>query len=181
MKKLFLLIGLFSILFACRNRREEGVTNSEAGIVEKNKVKKNEDGLRINQYIQNDSLTQSWITELTKISKNKNKFQIENELRPNRHWDYMDTVKTITFDKSRMTVVSNKGFYGLWTAEICNREIPLTNNIKIGIEKGDLEKIVGIKILNDTVELGNLERTSIFEFNFDNQKLKRIYVIGYED
>jgi len=133
------------------------------------------------QHIQNDSITHSWVLELTKISKNDKKFEIQQELRPNRHWDYMDTIKTLTFDKSRLTLISTKDYFGLWTAELKNPEIPLWNYIKVGMNKSQLEKTLATKIPMDKVEIGNLEQTTTFVFEFKNNNLDRINFVGFED
>ena len=133
------------------------------------------------QYIENDSITHSWVSELTEISKNNKRFKVQEELKPNRHWDYMDTIKTLTFDKSRLTILSTEGYYGLWTAELNNPEIPLWDYIRVGMDKYQLEKTLATKITSDKVEVGNLEQTTVFEFEFRKDILEKIYVVGFVD
>ena len=179
-KKAIYLIGVLFLIQSCQNEKNKDAIDNRVQM-SKNLEESNVDSVLKYQYIENDSLTRSWITELTRVSKNDNRFKVENELRSNRHWDYMDTIKTLTFDRSRLTTISTKGYYGLWTAEINSSEIPLGDNIKVGMTKQQLEKFIGTKILSDSLEIGNLERTTVFEFNFEKNKLDRISVVGFED
>ena len=180
MKKTILLINILGLLLSCEHKKKEPKADSELEIVEKKAIKQMDSFSPI-QYIENDSIIHSWIIELTRISKIDSRFRVEKELRPNRHWDYMDTIKTLTYHQSRLTILSTEGYYGLWTAELQSPEIPLWNYIKVGMTKQQLEKTMGTKILSTKVEIGNLEQTTVAEFEFKKDKLNRIYVVGFED
>lgn len=181
MKKTIFFIGIITCLLSCLNKKERSEIETESKFPNETIVELEVDTTLTIQYIENDSITHSWVSELTEISKNNKRFKVQEELKPNRHWDYMDTIKTLTFDKSRLTILSTEGYYGLWTAELNNPEIPLWDYIRVGMDKYQLEKTLATKITSDKVEVGNLEQTTVFEFEFRKDILEKIYVVGFVD
>lgn len=179
--KMCILLIIISLFFTCCCNKPDCKNELKINVPTQQTLKKKEEIIKSNQYIVNDSIIRSWIGNLTQISREDTRFDIEIELKSNRHWDYIDTIKTLTYKQSKMTVLSTTGFYGLWSAEIKNSEIPVWNYIKIGMKKYELEETLETKIISDTVEIGNLEQTTVFEFNFKDEKLKRIFVTGFVD
>lgn len=93
----------------------------------------------------------------------------------------IDTIKTLTFGKSKIIVYSTSGFYAVWTADIKNSELPIWNYVKVGMKKYQLEKTLATRLKSDTIKLGNLEQTSLFEFYFSDGELYQIKFEGYVD
>ena len=49
------------------------------------------------------------------------------------------------------------------------------------MNKQQLEKIVRSEILSDKIEIGNTEKTTVFEFEFKEGLLARINIVGFVD
>ena len=187
MKKLhYSLFITILICFASCNltkKEKKDETKINEAILEK-KIEKvfEEKGIENYQFIENDSIAYLWESELKSLAKNFKGFKIKTELKQNDHYEaQIDTIKTLTFEKSVIEVYSTDGFYAIWSADIQNSELPVWSYVKIGMKKYQLEKTLANRIEFDTIRLGNLEQTSVFEFYFTNDKLKRIKFEGYID
>lgn len=183
MKKALLFIIGTSILFiSCKEKitKSEKETNTEIK-PETNTIKieqSNED----ENYIVLDSVTNSWISSLENISKKDKRFKIKLETSKNDHDSrVIDTIRTMTFDKTEIITYSTDSYYGIWTADINNAEFPLWKYIRVGMKQYELEKTLAKGMDHDTIKIGNLEKTSIFEFYFKKGILERIKFDGYID
>ncbi|MDH7911550.1 hypothetical protein [Winogradskyella sp. SYSU M77433] len=134
------------------------------------------------QFIENDSIIHLWESELKSLTKEYSNFVVKTELIENDHDNtQIDTIRTLTFDKSKIVVYSTTGFYAVWTADIKNSELPIWNYVKVGMKKHQLEKTLATRLKSDTIKFGNLEQTSLFEFYFSNEELKQVKFEGYID
>ena len=173
----FLCAGILSSIIGCKEKTE--IPSSPTPIkVEKN-IKKE---LEI-PYYQKDSIVYNWHSSLKDFSKTYKGFTTKTMVSKNDHDDRVnDTIKTLQFKKSKIiTVATGDYFYGIWSANIQDRDLVFDNSIVIGMNKTQLENCIKTSIEHDIIRIGNLEQTSIFEFQFSNNILKRILFEGYVD
>ena len=132
-------------------------------------------------YIENDSLVIVLKSELEKIALNE-KFAIEKKPTQNRHVDNLvDTIITRTFEKTKLTSYKTTSEEWIYKAKIENSEFELNDFIKVGTKKYVVEKSLAKGIQNDTLKIGNLEQTSVFNLIFESGILKLIEYDGYVD
>ena len=132
-------------------------------------------------YIENDSLVIVLKSELEKIALNK-KFTIEKKPIQNRHVDNLvDTIITRTFENTKLTSYKATTEEWIYKAKIENSEFELNDFIKVGTKKYVVEKSLAKGIQNDTLKIGNLEQTSVFNLIFESGILKLIEYEGYVD
>jgi hypothetical protein len=183
MKKLqfILLFGVLILMISCnlKEKKKEIEPNVIKPVIKENIDIKEKETF---QFIENDSITHHWESELKSLTKNYTNFVIKTELSENDHDEtQIDTIKTLTFDKSKIVVYSTSGFYAVWSADIKNKELPIWNYIRVGMEKYQLEKTLATRLKSDTIKLGNLEQTSLFEFRFSEGELDKVKFEGYVD
>ena len=132
-------------------------------------------------YVENDSLVILLKSELEKIAHNK-KFSIEKKPIQNRHVDNLvDTIVTRTFENTKLTSYKSTSEEWIYNAKIENSEFELNDFIKVGTKKYVVEKSLAKGIQNDTLKIGNLEQTSVFNLIFESGILKLIEYDGYVD
>ena len=132
-------------------------------------------------YIENDSLLIMLKSELEKIALNE-KFTIEKKPIQNRHVDNLvDTIITRTFENTKLTSYKATTEEWIYKAKIENSEFELNDFIKVGTKKYVVEKSLAKGIQNDTLKIGNLEQTSVFNLIFESGILKLIEYDGYVD
>ena len=177
-----ILIGISLFFISCKektNKREKKTHSeikSETNIIEIEQINKNEN------YIVLDSVTNSWRNSLENISKKDKRFETKIKISENDHDSrIMDTIRTMTFDKTEIITYSTDSYYGIWAANIENSEFPLWEYIRVGMKKYELEKTLAKGMNNDTILIGNLEKTTIFELYFKKGILERIKFEGYID
>ena len=184
-KQLAFLIGTLICSASC-NFSEKG-KKAETKIVEPVVEEKNEkiivEQRKENyQFVENDSIAYFWESELESLTKNFADFKIKTKLKQNDHDETQtDTIKTLTYDKSVIEVYSTDGFYAVWSADIKNSELPIWSYVKVGMKKYQLEKTLANRLKSDTIKLGNLEQTSVFEFYFSDGGLDQVKFKGYVD
>jgi|TARA_B110000208_G_C11505150_1_gene334783 hypothetical protein len=181
-KPLLFIVGISFFFISCKEKIAKSENKihtkieSELNFIEIEQKNKDEN------YIVLDSVTNSWITSLENISKKDKRFKIKLKISKNDHDSrVMDTIRTMTFDKTEITTYSTDSYYGIWTADIKNAEFPLWEYIGVGMKKYELEKTLAEGMNNDTIQIGNLEKTSVFEFYFKKGILERIKFEGYID
>ena len=188
-KLLTIIFGIITLLISCNKEgsKKKIEENIAEPIIEKNIEKNIEENIEIKekktfQFIENDSVTHFWQSELKSLTKKFPNFSTETELRKNNYDEtQIDTLKILTFENSKIIVYSTSNFYAVSSAEIRNPELPIWNYIKVGMKKYQLEKTLSTPLKLDTIKVGNLEQTSLFEFNFKDGELNKIKFEGYID
>lgn len=141
-----------------------------------------EDNITEEQFIENDSLAFAFESELEDYALKSSLFKIELKPYQNHHdKSVIDTMKTLTFDKTKLEFYKAKNWESIIDGIIRNPEIKFIDSLNIGINKRTLENILKTKIKSDKVTLGNLEQTSLFFFQFENGILESIKFEGYFD
>ncbi|WP_166924341.1 hypothetical protein [Flavobacterium poyangense] len=171
-----LLAFLFLALISCKQKEVETSKSVKAILKIENNINIAEE-----QYIQDDSLTAKFFSELNTF-KTDSRFIIEKDPVNNRHVDnVVDTILISKFDKTKISSYKAISEEFIFEANIKNDEFQFSKNIKIGIKKKDFENSLKIKINSNLLKIGNLEQTSVFVFNFKNDILKEILYEGYLD
>lgn len=177
----FLCISVIASIISCKEKAE--TPSSPTPIkVEKVVEKIIEEELEI-PYYQKDSIIYNWNSILKDFSRNYKGFTTEEIVSKNDHDDRVnDTIKKLQFGKSEIITVSTGDyFYGIGSASIQDTDFVLDHSIAIGIKKKQLEDYIKSSIKRDTIRIGNLEQTSIFEFQFSDDTLRSIIYEGYID
>ena len=181
-KSLLFIIGISLFIISCKEKTAKPEKKTHTEIKSETNITKIEQTDKDENYIVLDSVTNSWIASLENISKKDKRFKIKLKISENDHDSrVMDTIRTLTFDKTEIITYSTDSYYGIWTADIKNAEFPLWEYIRVGMKKYELEKTLAEGMNNDTIQIGNLEKTSIFEFYFKKGILERIKFEGYID
>ncbi len=133
------------------------------------------------QYFENDSLRNLLESELDKLAINP-KFDLKTEPRANTHDKTItDTIKTRTFEKNKIFSYKYQEREWIYSAKIRSSEFKFLDSVKIGIKKQTLENILKSELESDLIKIGDLENTSVFIFEFENDTLKTIDYQGYVD
>ena len=133
------------------------------------------------QYFENDSLLTELESDLEKIALNP-KFDLKAEPKANKHdIKVTDTIKTLTFDKTKINSYRATNWESIYSAKIGNSDFEFLDSINIGIKKENFENQIKTELKTDLIKIGNLEQTSVFIFKFENGKLKVIEYQGYVD
>jgi len=120
-------------------------------------------------------------SDLNKIALNI-KFDIIKEPRINAHNEtIIDTVKTLTYNDSKIYLYRSTVKEWIYEAKIRSSEFVLLEKINIGVEKKALEKILKTELISDITKIGNLENTSVFIFTFKSDKLIALDYQGWID
>lgn len=180
-KQLLFIIGILILLNSCKQTESKKMEESEVKEVVETKKETNEPTTVAESYIENDSLVIVLKSELEKIALNK-KFTIEKKPIQNRHVDNLiDTIVTRTYENTKLTSYKATSKEWIYRAKIENSEFTLNNFIKVGTKKYVVEKSLAKGIQNDTLRIGNLEQTSVFNLIFEPGILKLIEYDGYVD
>ena len=184
-KQLIFFIGISICFISCNSslKEKKAETKITEPIVEEKSEKITEERKKENyQFVQNDSMVHLWQSELKSLTKNFEDFKIKTSLKQNNHNENKtDTIKTLTYGKSVIEVYTTDGFYAVRSAEIMNSELPIWSYVKVGMKKYQLEKTLAHRLKSDTIKLGNLEQTSVFEFYFNDGELDQVKFQGYVD
>ena len=133
------------------------------------------------QYFENDSLLTQLESDLNKIVLNP-KFDLKTEPKTNTHDETItDTIKTLTFDKTKIYSYRATNWESIYAAKIENSDFKFLNYISVGTKKATFENLMKTEFKTDLIKIGNLEQTSVFIFNFENGILKTIDYQGYVD
>jgi hypothetical protein len=183
-KNLLYSIGILILFISCKQKQTEkpkisGIKPSVELSLET--VRKIEEVFIPEQFIENDSLISLLESDLNKLALNP-KFKLKTEPKTNQYDETItDTIKTLVFDKSKIYTYQSTNWESIYRAEIENPEFEFLDSIKIGMQKETLNKKIKAEIETDLIRIGNLEQTSVFTFQFENEKLKRIIYDGYVD
>lgn len=182
MKKLILLsFGILILLISCKQKETEKLKISETKPTAKLKTEIVEEVIISEQFIQNDSLLSLLESDLNKLALNP-KFELKIEPKTNPHdITITDTIKTLTFDKSKIYSYQATNWESIYNVEIGNSEFYFLDFLKVGIQKEALENKLKMELETNIIRIGNLEQTSVFTFQFENDILKKIFYTGYVD
>lgn len=134
------------------------------------------------QFIENDRLVREWNARLELISQNDDRFEVENELRENRHVQgRLDTIKTLSYDDTMLRFHTTKDLYAVESAEIEDTGFPLQESVEVGMTKSELEEVLDTELTSDYIRVGNKPETFVFSFTFKNNRLEKISFDGYVD
>ena len=180
-KQLLIIIGILISLNSCKQTESKKMDESEVKDVVEIEKESSESNSVAESYIENDSLVIVLKSELKKIALNE-KFTIEKKPIQNRHVDNLvDTIITRTFENTKLTSYKATTEEWIYKAKIENSEFELNDFIKVGKKKYVVEKSLAKGIQNDTLKIGNLEQTSVFNLIFESGILKLIEYDGYVD
>lgn len=180
-KILLLSFGLLISLVSCKQKETE-----KEIIVEKSKTTEsyieNAKEKKYNiEHIYNDTISAKLKSSLELLASDTSKFKIV--IRPTKNREdssLIDTLKTLTFDKTEFVIYKTKKWGEVISAEIKNPEIVLISAIKIGMNITDFRNIIKIKPETDLILIMDTERRIGFRFIFDNGILNFIdYEGGY--
>ncbi|SDQ50609.1 hypothetical protein [Flagellimonas zhangzhouensis] len=182
-KRLSIIIPIIALNISCN----QSVSTNPEKQQNKSKVEIQKESESLNkikneQFIQNDSLAYAFEAELEVLATTSPKFSLKVRPYQNHHDEnVIDTIKTYKFDKTELEFYKASNWEHIIGGVIKNSEIYLGDSIKVGITKATLGKKLNISINSDIVQLGNLEQTSLFIFEFNNDVLNTIKFEGYFD
>ncbi len=181
------LLSLFLILFfivSCEQKEAKetkSVEQKSTVELEVEPEKQKEKTSIAVQYFENDSLRVLLEFDLEKLALNPN-FYLKTEPRINSYNEtIIDTVKTQTFDKTKIYSYRAKDKEWIYAAKIRDSEFKFLESIKIGVHKKTLENILKSELKTNLIKIGDLENTSVFIFSFENDTLKTIDYQGWVD
>lgn len=181
-----ILTSFLIIIFIASCKQKETIKEESIGLKPNTELisetKKQIDEIEIPfQYFENDSLLTEFKSDLEKIALNQ-KFDLKVELKTNTHdKKIIDTIKTLTFDKTKIYSYRATNWESIYEAKIENSDFIFLDSVKVGTKKESFEKLIKSKLQTDLIKIGNLEQTSVFFFKFENNMLKIIEYQGYVD
>ena len=135
----------------------------------------------LEQYFENDSLLTLLESDLDKIALNP-KFILKTKPKTNNHDEtIIDTIKTLTFDKTNIYSYRATNWELIYEAKIENSDFKFLDSISVGTKKKTFENILKTEFKTDLIKIGNLEQTSVFMFSFEDGILKTVNYEGYVD
>ncbi len=180
-KHLQIIIGILILLNSCKQSESEKADEPEVKETQLTKKERSESNSIKKSYIENDSLVIVLKSELEKIVLDE-KFRIEKKPIQNRHVkNLIDTIVTRTFQSTKLTSYKAANKEWVCKAKIKNSEFKLNDFINVGTKKYVIEKSLAKGIQNDTLKIGNLEQTSVFNLIFESEILKQIEYDEYVD
>lgn len=182
MRHTLYLLAIALMVLSCKQEKNTGTPEPET--VRQDQSRKTYDQTPSDepQFIENDSLIRQWTAELEMISTAEERFEVEEELRENRHVEQQkDTVKTLKLDESTLRIYTTTGLYALESAEIRNEELALDSAVKVGMTRDQLERVLDAELQSDIIEVGNMTRNMHFTFYFEDDRVQRIEFNGYVD
>jgi len=143
-KSLILTFGILISLVSCKEKVTDKQTISDSKPTTELKtetvktiesVEKFEEIIIPEQYVENDSLLSLLKSELDKIAL-KTKFDLKIEPRINNHDEsIIDTIKTLTFDKTKIYSYRATNWESIYEAKIENSEFKFLDSIKLEYRK----------------------------------------------
>ena len=189
-KQTLTIFGILIFFISCKQVESKKIKESETKEIEEieeiKETKKEEKSQTelisaVDLYFENDSITSSLKSNLEKIVLDP-KFMISKKPIKNRHVDNLvDTIMTRSFKNTELTSYKAESEEWVYKAKIRDSDFELNDFIKIGTEEYIVEKSLSKGIHNDTLIIGNLEQTSIFNLIFESGILKSIEYEGYVD
>ncbi|MGR7812107.1 hypothetical protein [Lacinutrix undariae] len=178
---IIIIIGILISLNSCKQTESKKMVESEVKEVVETKTETSKSNSVTELYIENDSLVIELMSELERIALNE-KFAVEKKPIKNKHVENLvDTIITRTFENTKLTSYKALNKEWIYKAKIENPEFELNDFVKVGTKKYVVEKSLAEGIQNDTLKIGNLEQTSVFNLIFENGILKMITYEGYID
>jgi hypothetical protein len=178
-------IGILLLMISCKQaetKKTQIIEQKPPSELKPETILKVEEDIAEKLFVENDSLAFAFESELESYAFDSPIFKIELKPYQNHHdKNVIDTIKTMTFKNTELVFYKAKNWEFIIGALIKNTEIELSDSLKIGIKKKTLENKLKTKIESDIVTLGNLEKTSLFTFHFENGILESIKFEGYFD
>lgn len=184
-KQKLVIFGILNFLISCKQSESKKATESENEKIveiktEEEKVE-SESTYVAEPYFENDSLTYALKSNLEKIALDP-KFEISKKPIKNRHVDNLvDTIVIRTYKNTELTSYKAESEEWVYKAKIGDADFELNEFIKLGTKEYVIEKSLAKRINNDTLKIGNLEQTSVFNLIFESGILKLIEYDGYLD
>ncbi|RYH72152.1 hypothetical protein EVU94_13875 [Flavobacteriaceae bacterium 144Ye] len=184
-KQTLILFGILNFLISCKQAESKKAPETEnkkiAEIKTEEEKVESEWTYVAERYFENDSLTYALKSNLEKIAFDP-KFEVSKKPIKNRHVDNLvDTIVTRTYKNTELTSYKAESEEWVYKAKIGDADFELNEFIKIGTKKYVVEKSLAKGINNDTLKIGNLEQTSVFNLMFESGILKSIEYDGYLD
>lgn len=183
-QKVLPLLFILVLIVSCQQKKTKKIESNnidpitESTTDSKEEIEKN---LIPKQYFQKDTLLSRLEADLEKIALDE-KFNLKLQPRVNTHdSSVVDTLKILTFDKTKIYFYQTKDWELIYSAEILNSEFQFLNSIQVGTQKEKFEELVEIEVNANLIKIGNLEQTSVFIFEFSHDKIKSIAYQGYID
>lgn len=169
----------FSLLFSCKNpeKNQIDLSNKTANsFAETSSYLSQEEN-----YLVRDSLVMVWEQKLLGFAKNSNfkseKIAVEN-IYDN---SIIDTVINYSQNNSKIEVYKAQNFEAVKSAYIETPDFLLDEFLHVGSKKLVLENIIEQGLSEEPIRVGNLERTIVFTFTFEDVRIKSITFEGYVD
>ncbi len=183
--KNYILIIIGILLVSCKQKETTKATTTEQNstteldVTPKNSM---EDAVsKSEQYFENDSLLKLLEADLDKIVLSP-KLESKLTLETNPHDENVkDTIKTLTFDNTKIYSYLAANQEVIYAATIANAEFKFLDSIGIGTKKESFERLIKTKINADILSIGNEEQMSVFSFVFENGMVKEIAYEAYLD
>lgn len=180
MKKTFSFsIVFFFLFFSCKNPEKNQIdlrserANSFAETSSNSSQEEN--------YLVRDSLVMAWEKKLLEFTKN-NKFKSEKTAIENLHDDsIIDTLIIYSQNNSKIEVYKAQNFEAVKLAYIETPDFILDEFLHVGSKKLVLETAVQQGLSEGPIKVGNLERTIVFTFTFEDVRIQSITFEGYVD
>lgn len=184
-KQVLIIFGILTFLISCKQAEPKKTTESENKKIMEIKTEKEKvqpESIYVTElYFENDSLTSTLKSNLEKIALDL-KFEITKKPIKNRHVDNLvDTIVTRNYKGTKLTSYKAENEEWVYKAKIEETDFELNEFIKVGIKKYIVEKSLAKEINKDTLKIGNLEQTSVFNLIFEFGILKSIEYDGYLD
>ena len=184
--KRHLLTSIFVLILivSCKQKetkKKESIYQKSTTELKTEPKKPIEETVITEQYFENDSLLILLESDLDKLALNP-KFDLKTKPKTNNHDEtIIDTIKTLTFDKTKIYSYRATNWESIYAAKIENSDFKFLDSISIGTKKKTFENLLKTKFKTDLIKIGNLEQTSVFMFSFENGILKTINYEGYVD
>ena len=177
-------IGILILMISCKpkeNQKVEISADQPTTELKSETEKINEKVPIPEQYFEIDSLRIILESELDNMALNP-KFDLKIEPKINTHDKTItDTIKTRNYKENEIYSYKYQDKEWIYSAKIRSSEFIFLDSIKIGIPKQTLENIIKSELESELIKIGNLENTSVFIFEFENDSLKKIDYQGYVD
>jgi len=122
--------------------------------------------------------------DIKSFSENESsKFMTQKLLRKNKHYpEKTDTIYQFRYRKSEIFFYkTHLGQEFLLAGKILNKQIVLTNDIKVGLSKEDFQNRFSNQLNMDSDTLEMIGEGTKYTFIFENDKLHRINIDNYFD